>query len=504
MNHALRKTTFFLVLPFFVLYSFYLTSFRPDDVFIYYRYAHNLASGDGIVFNPSEKVEGVTSLLWTLLLALIIKVGARLETAAPLLSLACGLIVLSRLPILSAKLQGRSEVLTQDLCPVVWVASSHPFAFWSYSGMETVLFALLLLLIIETVLEGSTNNLYLCGLLTSIATIVRPESLSAIPALFAYVSYRYSRDWKAIGVWLGTVCVLIGAIFLFRFLYFGELLPNTYYAKRGISLYQLLFNGAAYCLQFLTSFFSLTPSDYVNFVLAILMLAILFHQSSRDPRLMFLTAVTVSLFAAVIYDGGDWMVLSRLLVPMIPLLALGFCTASLPYVGQRVTLVLMIALVSANLRGGFLERTSAVGQLNPINFTNPDYGPFISFLKKHAEPYDVVALMDIGEIGYKTMLPIIDISGLTEPKIAHAPGGFLGKIYPPEWVLDCKPRWIALRKDWDDIDARFFESERFQRDYVQVLEVQERTPMTLYELTHRESTVGGNGAVPCALKHQGA
>ena len=31
-----------------------------DDVFITYRYAQNLAAGDGFVFNPGERVFGVT------------------------------------------------------------------------------------------------------------------------------------------------------------------------------------------------------------------------------------------------------------------------------------------------------------------------------------------------------------------------------------------------------------------------------------------------------------
>jgi len=39
-----------------------------DDAYISFRYAHNLASGQGLVFNPGEYVEGYTNLLWTLLM----------------------------------------------------------------------------------------------------------------------------------------------------------------------------------------------------------------------------------------------------------------------------------------------------------------------------------------------------------------------------------------------------------------------------------------------------
>src|SRR5207244_12236047 len=40
-----------------------------DDAYISYRYAQNLARGNGLVFNPGERVEGYSNLLHVLLLA---------------------------------------------------------------------------------------------------------------------------------------------------------------------------------------------------------------------------------------------------------------------------------------------------------------------------------------------------------------------------------------------------------------------------------------------------
>src|SRR5262245_14911733 len=39
-----------------------------DDAFISFRYARNLANGNGLVFNPGERVEGYTNFLWTVVL----------------------------------------------------------------------------------------------------------------------------------------------------------------------------------------------------------------------------------------------------------------------------------------------------------------------------------------------------------------------------------------------------------------------------------------------------
>jgi len=46
-----------------------------DDAFISYRYAKHLVEGQGLVFNPGERVEGITNPLFTLLLAGMMAAG---------------------------------------------------------------------------------------------------------------------------------------------------------------------------------------------------------------------------------------------------------------------------------------------------------------------------------------------------------------------------------------------------------------------------------------------
>src|SRR5262245_35309826 len=46
---------------------FWLTQpLAAEDAYITFRYARNLALGNGLVYNPGEKVFGFTSPLWTL------------------------------------------------------------------------------------------------------------------------------------------------------------------------------------------------------------------------------------------------------------------------------------------------------------------------------------------------------------------------------------------------------------------------------------------------------
>src|SRR3989442_4318999 len=64
-----------IVLPFFLLtavlfcYNVGHHFFLGDDCFISFRYARHLAAGQGLVWNPGERVEGYTNFLWVILMA---------------------------------------------------------------------------------------------------------------------------------------------------------------------------------------------------------------------------------------------------------------------------------------------------------------------------------------------------------------------------------------------------------------------------------------------------
>src|SRR6185437_4110074 len=53
-----------------------------DDSFISFRYARNLAHGNGLVWNVGERVEGYTNFLWTVIAAGAIRAGLHPGQAA--------------------------------------------------------------------------------------------------------------------------------------------------------------------------------------------------------------------------------------------------------------------------------------------------------------------------------------------------------------------------------------------------------------------------------------
>ncbi len=217
--------------------------FLCDDAFISFRYTRNLLEGNGLVFNPGEYVEGYTNFLWILELAAIWEIfGVRPEQAAPWLSVAytIGTIAvmlwwLARLPSL------RSRGL------VGWMAlgllcSSATFAVWTSSGgLETRQFTFFIIAAVVClgVYRNSRWSLLAASLSLAAAELTRPEGLMLAACCFGWFAVQrmmtgernLSRLAREMIPLVAPFVVLVAAHFLFRYAYYGEWLPNTYYAK---------------------------------------------------------------------------------------------------------------------------------------------------------------------------------------------------------------------------------------------------------------------------------
>jgi arabinofuranosyltransferase len=107
---------------------------QADDAFISYRYALNLVRGHGLVFNPGEYVEGFTNLLWTLLIALFVWLGAQAPSVAQAMSLLFGSLSLVFVHVYVRRFLPRRLAWLAAASPVVLLASNS-FACWMTTGL---------------------------------------------------------------------------------------------------------------------------------------------------------------------------------------------------------------------------------------------------------------------------------------------------------------------------------------------------------------------------------
>ena len=241
---GLRPIHLLLSLPWLVLLG-WLTSegwALCMDAFISFRYARNLLEGHGLVFNPGEYVEGYSNFLWVLELAALWGVfGWRPEHTAMWLSVAYTMGTLAAMLWWIARLPGLPQRGLVAWMALGLVCSSATFAVWtSARGLETRQFTMFLVLAVVGLTLYPEHRRALLGVSLSLAaaSLTRPEGPLFAACCFGwYAGQRrvatgtWRRDWRSI-VWLVVPFVaLVGAYYLFRYAYYSEWLPNTYYAK---------------------------------------------------------------------------------------------------------------------------------------------------------------------------------------------------------------------------------------------------------------------------------
>jgi arabinofuranosyltransferase len=466
--------------------------FVADDTFIFLRYARNLLDGQGLVYNPGEHVEGYSSLLFTLLVAAAGRLGLDLLTAARALSLLAALATLPAAVGLARRLGVEPPALAAF--PALALAAQAPFACWALAGMDATLYALgatVGLLLVTVPLERGTSRV-LAGSLLGSLLLVRPEAwLVAGVVLVALGKRDGPRRLVAVAGPCGAIAT---AQLLWRHAYYGDWLPNTYYAKVGQDFDQIG-RGLAYLLDYAQAF-GAGPLLLLPFLAALW---------RRDLPWRATAATAVLMPLGVAWVGGDGLPMYRFLVPVVPLWAvLWTCLVSDAWRAARtlpsltparaaLTASAVAVLVAAAGLRPAPNDPQHVAMRDQRDREVPDWTEVGRFLRGYARPGDSVALAPIGAVGYYSGLPVVDMLGLVDRHIAR-------RVMPPAarrwaghekhdgaYVLDRAPTFlllgnvrvlpVALPPDnpqfirpanpW--IEARegdmYADAERLQRDY---------------------------------------
>jgi hypothetical protein len=290
-----------------------------DDAAISIAYGHTFFSGGGLRVTPaSQPVEGFSNPLWTLLLGLSHPLSLPPDTYAHTLGIVFGLLALPLFALWGPASEHRAPRLEDAAAP--WVAAtSATYASWISSGMETGLQSFLLAaagaLLLRELRTGVGAS---TGLALGLLCLTRPEGIlyTAAAGALWLVHRALERRWtgrQALGIALWLL-LLVGGWFLVRWVYFADLLPNTYYAKR---LWQ--FDGPGYVRNYLAEHERLCQLAAVGVLLGLL-------GGAARARTAALAALFLASGGYFAWRSGDWMREWRFLAPLVPLL--GVCVAA--------------------------------------------------------------------------------------------------------------------------------------------------------------------------------
>lgn len=205
-----------------------------DDAFITFRYAYNLASGNGLVYNPGEYILGTTSPLFAIIIALFYKIGLSIPESVVVLNILFDSITVF---IISKFLIHSKKIIELGLFLFVF-SGSVLISRITAGGMEVNLFLLLSVLSINLYLK---DKKILAFILCSLSYFVRPESISLLFILF--INEIISKQYKKAFV-LAIISIVTLSIPLY-FIYntYGNLLPQSIVSKSeltGASIFELI------------------------------------------------------------------------------------------------------------------------------------------------------------------------------------------------------------------------------------------------------------------------
>ncbi|MFQ6015044.1 MAG: hypothetical protein ACE5NP_06345 [Anaerolineae bacterium] len=431
--------------------------FPLDDGWIHQTYARNLALHGQLAFLPGQPSAGSTAPLWSLLLTpgYLLPLDYRAWTyflGALLLALSCWLLSL----VADRLFPDRREIapLAALFCALEWHLN------WAaFSGMETLLFIFLSLLLLYSYFNRA--NPFQIGLVGGLLILARPEG-AVLLGLVALAGLGQQFEWGKLSsslpaISMRTMSTHIGltgigfALPIIPYLAFnlstsGLLFPNTFYAK------QAEFSALFALVPLPLRLFRLGTVTFVGaqvllvpgFLYAAYLLVKERRWAATLPLLWWLTfPVLYALRLPVIYQHG------RYLIPTIPimvpyalwgtakLLRLGtrsktrshFGTAlregrqplnrevvseqrlrSSRVINKALLISLPILLIAFWLRGASAFAVD-------VDIIDCQVTKTTLWLEENTAPEATIAVHDIGAAGYFLSRPLVDLAGLITPEV---------------------------------------------------------------------------------------
>lgn len=290
-----------------------------------------------------------------------------------------------------------------------------------------------------------------------IFTYISAQNL--IPAEHKKGCRRYKNNFKAERYGSSDFLTPIILHTLFRIYYYGEVFPNTFYAKTGLSEYYL-YRGWEYFARY----------AYYNLVYGALLILPLLLLKKKEYRfefsLFYSLIITYTIYIIII--GGDVLPINRFFLPVLPLIFILFIkTLELGYENVKVKIIhklrvlpLILLLAIGIGVGLYNQNVMSPGINNMLGYEKglvkkmSIYADWVKERQTEKGEKQLVALSTIGAFSYYSNAKVIDLIGLTDeyivnnPKKIDIPDDLIAKWKErkqnADYVLSQKPDYIIF------------------------------------------------------------
>jgi hypothetical protein len=469
-------------------YGAMLAGNQYDDAYITYRYALNLASGNGYVFNVGERLNSASSTLFTLLLSAAWALHVRsLELVASILNLTAGAIMLIVLCLAAAEMSGSVFIALAVLAPL---AVSGSLCGWAMSGMETIFF---------TALTASCLYAYffrrhkvLAFVLLGLVLLCRPEGilLAGVIGLAELVHAVTHRTVSGLLRLVGLAVAPFALNVLAQAIYYGSPVPHAYRFKQVARYYHRSLRER---FAFLADYHLLSFRFYLLFAAAAALIWLI-RRRQTDSRTGYLSLYAVVVAVAVITGPySDEARYAAFLLPPLALLAAGLLgDLARRFPNRSAPLLVAVGAAGLLLPGALANRARMIAFFDEGVSVQRARAVIGRWLERNTPPGDLIASSDVGAIGYYAPgRRFYDTYGLVSPDVLELVGTQPGRLF--DRFIERRPRYIA-----DTEVAGKLKSEEFPENpgshYLGVPAIPKRTLSDHYrrfkELEMRVRTLG--------------
>ena len=467
-NYKTIPVTIIIIL---VIYAYY-NRFLQDDAFISFRYANNLVNGHGLNWNPGESpVEGYSNFLWTLYIAFLFCVN--LDPA--IYVQVTGLLLYTITLVIFYKL---ARLLLADsylaIFSLIILGLNYTFSSYATGGIETQLQVVLTLSVawiaLRSIQAGSLSGseALAVSVLSAASLLTRMDSVVLVVVFYIGILTHNIIKRKSIYIWLIVPLVFIYIIYtILRINYYGQLLPNTFYAK--VSGFDNAYNGVKYIFSCLWRY------GYIPLLLYSFINTKKLVSKTKWGKTLF--AVVVSWLCYIIWVGGCFMEY-RFMVAILPYIVIIIVQMVMKPIHRNFQRILLVVLVALSILHSLTF--NGEGNIESVKGLNnwilagrwPAVGMTLGKLFGEADSEITIATTAAGAIPYYSNLRTIDMLGLNDAWIAH--NGFYEnsskpghqRYAPTQYLIDQRVNIVVGHPQIRQSERYIYEQEVRYTDYI--------------------------------------
>lgn len=390
-------------------YYILATGHPSEDAYILFIYAENLAQ-TGIInyFTDGPRAEGATDFLWMVAIAALNFIGFSSGLAALMLN-TVGIFAISLIIYNEAERHGGHVILNALLAlavPVYTVSQS------AYGGFSTGLYAAMVLILFVAMLRPRAEARHWIPLLAITIGLFRPDGV-VIGVVATLIALFYTtKQYRAKYLVFSAIAAVIGVTyFVWRWQYFGNLLPLPLYVKSDSN-------------EALPGLYDNWLWFDKNMVLAVLGICSIYFMKGARLRYVLAALPAIALLGALSFAVQSQNIAFRFQAPaaVILLFGLAITLVHMSRSAQSKHIAVKAGLLVVMLAIGFkyYDKYYTLTRGNVDHLVNKDYiKVFPLLLNDHVKPGMSVALTEAGRFAYWMDGPMYDLVGLNTVETAR-------------------------------------------------------------------------------------